>query len=350
MKADGTEVAIKRMIKANNDKLKNEMSHLRDLESVHTVRYVDVEEDGDFYYLALQLCEYNLDEYMMHLRKKEEGEKMAAFKKVARDVLLGLEVLHKAGVLHRDLKPKNVLIDVRGNARLADFGISRRLNRGVSSRCTRRAGTQGWEATEILNNEDEDRCNYRKSTDIQVAGMLVYYILSDGHHPFGRGAHVEVNIRDGKYSLQDTTDVEAKDLIEGMIQVDPKQRVTIEEAVGHPYFWDDKRREAFLMKVGVEEPVQHFRLGNVKLHSAVAKYTNFADWKFKIERVWEQSTRRIRRPDPNLPNDLRGLLRYLRNLLVHNKKAFLENNMFKDLFPDFFISVHKLAKEMGWEA
>ena len=71
--------------------------------------------------------------------------------------------------------------------------------------------------------------------------MLVHYILSDGHHPFGRANRVEVNIMDGKYSLQRITDVEAEDLIKGMIPKDPKQRLTIKEAVEHPYFWDDER-------------------------------------------------------------------------------------------------------------
>ncbi|KAL6477059.1 hypothetical protein MHYP_G00155580 [Metynnis hypsauchen] len=240
MKADGTEVAIKRMIKANTEELKNEMSLLRDLESSYIVRYVDFEEDGEFNYLAVQLCESNLEEYIKQLDLEKEEDRIKTLKKLAKDVLLGLADLHEAKVLHRDIKPRNVLIDVKGNARLADFGISRRLNRGESTKYTARAGTRGWEAAEILENEDEENCRYKRSSDIQVAGMLVHYILSGGHHPFGRGNRVEVNIMDGKYSLQQITDMEAKDLIEGMIPKNPQQRLKIKDAVDHPYFWDDK--------------------------------------------------------------------------------------------------------------
>ncbi|XP_017561131.1 serine/threonine-protein kinase/endoribonuclease ire-1-like [Pygocentrus nattereri] len=348
IKADGTEVAIKRMVKANNEQLKNEISHLRLLESKYIVRYVDFVEGEDFNYLALQLCEYDLEKYRKEkLHEKGEEDKMKVLKKLAREVLLGLQVVHDAGMIHRDIKPNNVLIDVEGKARLADFGISRILDGGESTRCTSRVGTEGWEAAEILENEEEKKCAYNKKTDIQVAGMLLHYILSDGFHPFGKHIFRMANIANGKYSLHEKIekDVEAKDLIEGMLPKDPEKRLKIEEAVDHPYFWDDHRRNAFLRDVGDVEAVQRFRNVDKSIAEVVATYTTFSGWKSKISEVPQ-----IKPPDKNLPDDLLGLLRHLRNLLVHNKKAFDDNNMFKDLFPDFFISAHKLAKTMGWIA
>lgn len=71
--------------------------------------------------------------------------------------------------------------------------------------------------------------------------MLVYYILSGGIHPFGEDYIVEENIRRGNYQLDQTTDVEAKDLIEKMIAPEPQDRLSVAEAIDHPYFWDDKR-------------------------------------------------------------------------------------------------------------
>ncbi|KAI4876951.1 hypothetical protein NFI96_019066 [Prochilodus magdalenae] len=406
IKADGTEVAIKRMIKANNDQLKNEISHLRLLESIHIVRYVDLFEDEHFSYLVLQLCECDLEQHMKELRQKEirDEDRMKALKKVAQEVLLGLQEVHKAGVIHRDIKPQNVLIDVNGGARLADFGISRRLNRSRSIRYTSRAGTEGWEATEILACRDT-KCHYTESTDIQVcaphcipasgeeilnckspnqcltlitallvitfivvtraevAGMLVHYILSDGHHPFGEYPEVSGNIWKGQYTLQEKIekDAEAKDLIESMIPKEPEKRLkTIEEAVKHPYFWDDERRDMFLRTVGDEEAVQNFTKINKELRKAVDEYTegrSFTKWKSeispriqKIKSLDPENTKEIRLPAQNLPDDLLGLLRYLRNLLVHHKSVYEENKGFKDLFPDFFISAHKLAKKMGWKA
>ena len=71
--------------------------------------------------------------------------------------------------------------------------------------------------------------------------MLIYYILSGGHHPFGDGFHCEYNIYDGKYNLEHIDDRVAKDLIESMISKEPKQRPTVEKALAHPFFWDDDK-------------------------------------------------------------------------------------------------------------
>ncbi|KAL7860338.1 hypothetical protein AOLI_G00166870 [Acnodon oligacanthus] len=317
---DGTEVAIKRMVKANNNKLKNEISHLRLLESIYIVRYVNFVEDENFNYLALQLCECDLEEYRKELHEKGEEYKMKVLKKLAKEMLLGLQVVHDAGLIHRDIKPNNVLIDVEGRARLADFGISRRLDGGESTKCTSRLGTEGWEAAEILGNKDKKQCRYKKETDIQVAGMLLHYILSDGCHPFGEYPFLLGNIAKGEYSLHEKIekDVEAKDLIEGMLPKDPEKRLKIEEAVEHPYFWDDERRDTFLHKVGDVEVVQNkCKSVTHELCSAVDKYTTFSDWKSKITKVLEQIPG-VRLPDKSFKDDFLCLLRYMRNLLVHD--------------------------------
>ncbi|KAF5890965.1 serine/threonine-protein kinase/endoribonuclease ire-1-like isoform X1, partial [Clarias magur] len=304
MRNDGTEVAVKRMVKDDNKQLKDEMNVLRDprLEHKNIVRYLDFSEDQDFVYLCLQLCECDFEEY-----KKTRGLDQDALKKVMKDVLLGLQVLHNAQIIHRDLKPWNILIDVGGNARLADFGISRMINQDASTVHTSRAGTRGWEAAEILKGNTDGTHGYKTSTDIQVAGMVMYYILSGGKHPFGTGYETEENIRKGNYQLDETTDVEAKDLIEKMIAHEPKARLSINEAVEHPYFWDDKGRDGFLRDIGDKKPVQKYKEVDAKLQEALGKYARFSDWKSKIEE----------KCDPKLPDDLLGLLRFLRNRLVH---------------------------------
>ena len=62
--------------------------------------------------------------YLLHL-KGRMAESMAKF--YFAEILLGLEYIHKQGVAYRDLKPENVLIDIDGHIKLADFGLSKNL-------------------------------------------------------------------------------------------------------------------------------------------------------------------------------------------------------------------------------
>ncbi|KTF76874.1 hypothetical protein cypCar_00018466 [Cyprinus carpio] len=340
LKEDGTEVAIKRITKDqhNSKCFENELKHLRDLnlESKNIVRYVDLAEDEDFFYLALQLCEYDMEDYMENLRQEEQKDKETPRRKIVKEVLLGLQVLHRAEVIHRDIKPGNVLIDSGKNARLADFGLSRKLEEGRSTVHTARAGTQGWEATEILNQET----GYKKSSDIQVAGMLVYYILSDGKHPFGDVKDREENIKKGQYSLEDLDDIVAKDLIEWMINKEPAERLNIDEVLRHPYFWDNDRRNDILTIVG-EDLKNLWKLFNAA--EEVTKGKSFSNWQSVLSEIWTDINKK-------LPEDIFGLLRVLRNKLVHaNVRNEFEKKKIFDLFPDFFISLHRVAKVLSWK-
>ncbi|KAK2916801.1 hypothetical protein Q8A67_001175 [Cirrhinus molitorella] len=398
LKEDGTEVAIKRITKdqQKSKDFENELKHLRDLnlESKNIVRYVDLAEDEDFYYLALQLCEYDMEEYMENLRQEEQKDKDTALRRIVKEILLGLQVLHRAGVIHRDIKPGNVLIDSGKNARLADFGLSRKLEEGRSTVHTARAGTLGWEATEILNQDT----GYKISSDIQVAGMLVYYILSDGKHPFGDIKDREENIKKGQHSLEDLQDIVAKDLIEWMINIEPAERLTIDEVLRHPYFWDGDSKDAVLRKLGdrpeiqayetltklrklyiekghteesdpaaalnINEAFSELKIENEKKRNdiltivgedlknlwklfktaeEVTKGKSFSNWQPVLLKIW---------PDINkkLPEDVLGLLRVLRNKLVHaNVRNEFEEEKIFDLFPDFFISLHRVAKVLNWK-
>ena len=75
--------------------------------------------------------------------------------------------------------------------------------------------------------------------------MLVYYILSGGHHPFegplGEEFEHNRNIIKGTYTLEHVADEVAKDLIEWMINENPDDRPTVEETLNHPLFWKPQR-------------------------------------------------------------------------------------------------------------
>ncbi|XP_040886646.1 serine/threonine-protein kinase/endoribonuclease IRE1 isoform X2 [Toxotes jaculatrix] len=343
LRDDGTEVAIKRMSKTSSQVLKNEEGILR-LSKLHNefiVRYVDAAEDENFGYLCIQLCEYTLEECIRNnygrLRLKE----------VIRQVLKSLRVLHcqNSQILHRDLKPQNVLIDVNGIVKLADFGISRRLLKGQTTLRTACAGTKCWMAKETLEGDAD--IPYTSKSDIQVAGMLLYYILSGGHHPFGKPYECEYNIHEGKYTLDHVQDVVAKDLIEWMIDEEPKSRPKVEECLSHPFLWDSERME-YLRRVGNRKDMAS-RNPDQELISSLEKYAgdgSHNQWKNTFPKELVQKEEDKKKPYPeNIP----GLLRFIRNCYEHRAEDIANVDVMV-IFPDLFGCVYTFAKSQGWNS
>ncbi len=117
------------------------------------------------------------------------------------DVLLqlaeGLEYIHELPLIHRDIKPGNVLISVDGNSQAviikwADFGLSRPVNERGSYQSMEVAGTPNWLAPELLDQVDFLTNSTQKQplrstlkSDIFAEGLLFGYYLGGGIHPYG---------------------------------------------------------------------------------------------------------------------------------------------------------------------
>lgn len=237
---DGSEVAVKCMVKAYTSLIYNELQSLRELHHPNIIQYKDYVEDSNFAYVALELCEYTLDEYVSYLVKKGLLENHT--RKLCMQIMTGLKTLHDAKVLHMDLKPRNVLVDVKGNIRLADFGLSHRLNEEQTTFYhTSVHGTKCWRAPETIGvpyGPGANRGRYKPSTDIYVAGMILYFIKTGGKHPFGEdSARCEVNILNGcspeLWAVQDEVFV---DLFVPMMDPDMNRRASIDECLRYLFY------------------------------------------------------------------------------------------------------------------
>ncbi len=245
---DGSEVAVKRMvIQACEKSAQNEieiLSRTDTQKSPFIVSYRHFHRDDNFIYLILDLCEETLREHVHvqtaeHLR--EHGPRMV------KEILTALEFLHsqKPGILHRDLKPENVLVDVAGHMRLADFGISRVLNEEQTTVQTDAKGTQGWMPLEVIEAINSgQQCRFKKKSDIQVAGMLAFFILTKGEHPFGETHERMSNILDGTaVNLGKLDNLQAREFVARLISSIIDKRPYAHEALRHSFMVQVKEYE-----------------------------------------------------------------------------------------------------------
>ena len=236
---NGSEVAVKRMLlqacegSAENEK---EISSLIETkESPFILSYHHVFQDDTFMYLISDLCEETLEEHIKsqsieHL--KENGPRMI------KQILSGLQFLHASGILHRDLKPSNVLVDKDGFMKLADFGLSRVLNDDESTVHTDAKGTEGWMPAEVIKAKNEKATGrYKRKSDVQAAGMIAFFILTKGKHPFGDYVHDRMtNIFNGNpINLHILEDLEARDFIYWLIHHNIDDRPYVEQALEHSF-------------------------------------------------------------------------------------------------------------------
>ncbi|CAB4031380.1 serine threonine- kinase endoribonuclease IRE1-like [Paramuricea clavata] len=151
------ERAVKRLPKLLCKKLvENERDILTSRNAFESLRIVnywfyDDTSSPDFIYLILNLYEQNLQEFF-----REKGESMteSCARKMIRQVLEGMKALHarEPRILHGDLKPTNILVDVKGNLLLCDFGIGRFFPKQDATTChttnESAGGSFGWVAPE----------------------------------------------------------------------------------------------------------------------------------------------------------------------------------------------------------
>ncbi|KAF8168185.1 kinase-like domain-containing protein [Crassisporium funariophilum] len=147
------------------DALKDEIETLKDLEHPNIVRYLGFEEN----LISINIfLEYVSGGNISTCLRDYGIFREEVTKDFTRQILEGLAYLHSKGILHRDLKADNILIDTSGVCKISDFGISKKASGRVFSHLK---GTVYWMAPEII---DSNKMGYDVKIDIWSVGCVVF--------------------------------------------------------------------------------------------------------------------------------------------------------------------------------
>lgn len=163
---------------------------------------------------------------------------------IASELILGLEHLHKKGIVYRDLKPENVFIDRTGHIKLGDYGLAKNLEEwkktaGDQNRTASVCGTRNYLPPEMLFGR-----MYSFEADLWSLGVMLYRIMC-GAFPFeaARSKELFYKVKVQQPLLPSGLSNHACKLLEGLLQKDPRNRLKLADLKRHSFFcnvnWDD---------------------------------------------------------------------------------------------------------------
>jgi serine/threonine-protein kinase len=180
------------------ERFRQEARAVAKLSHPNVVAVIDAGEDGGHPYIVFEYVEgETLKQRISRIGALDPQEALAYAIEVAR----GLTVAHARNMVHRDIKPQNVLIDSEGRAKLTDFGISRQLEQDGMTATGRVLGTTDYVAPEQAMGHPVD-----PRSDIYSLGVVLYEMLI-GQVPFHADSQVGVAM---KHVNEELPDVQAR--------------------------------------------------------------------------------------------------------------------------------------------
>ena len=157
------------------ERFSNELKLARKIRHKNICQMFDLGEDQGTRYITMEYIHgEDLKQLIRKVGRLSPGQAIG----VARQVCDGLEEAHKLGVVHRDLKPQNIMIDEDGNARIMDFGIARSLSgKGITGAGVM-IGTPEYMSPEQVEGKETDQ-----RSDIYSLGVILYE-MATGRVPF----------------------------------------------------------------------------------------------------------------------------------------------------------------------
>lgn len=211
--------------------IKEEIAIMKKLNHMNLVSLIEVLDDPneDSLYMVLEMCKKGV---VMKVGVDERADPYdeESCRCWFRDLLLGIEYLHAQGVVHRDIKPDNLLLTADDILKIVDFGVSEIFEKKSEMLTAKSAGSPAFLPPELCVAKHGDISG--KAADIWSMGVTLY-CLRFGKIPFEQASVLELyeSIRSDEVHFDPQTPVEDsfKDLILKLLEKDPSKRIRMKE-------------------------------------------------------------------------------------------------------------------------
>ncbi|MBA7660397.1 Serine/threonine-protein kinase PknD [subsurface metagenome] len=157
------------------ERFRNELKTARDIAHKNVCRMYDLNKEEGIYYITMEYVPgEDLKSFIRRAGQLSVGKSIA----IAKQVCQGLVEAHRLEVVHRDLKPQNVMIDREGNVRIMDFGVARSLKEKGITGAGVMIGTPEYMSPEQVEGKEVDQ-----RSDIYSLGVIIYEMVT-GRVPF----------------------------------------------------------------------------------------------------------------------------------------------------------------------
>ncbi|XP_013392219.1 cAMP-dependent protein kinase catalytic subunit PRKX isoform X2 [Lingula anatina] len=223
--------------------VRNEKAILKTINHPFIVNMLWAHHDETFLYMLLEYVPGG--ELFSYLRNAGRFN-TATGNFYAAEIISALDYLHGSGIVYRDLKPENLLLDREGHLKITDFGFAKKLSDRTWTLC----GTPEYLAPEIIQSK-----GHNKAVDWWALGILIYEMLV-GYPPFFDDVPFQIyeKILAGKIDWPKHLDLIAKDLIKKLLVADRTRRLGnmkngAEDVKNHKWFKSLNWEEVALRKL-----------------------------------------------------------------------------------------------------
>ncbi|RKP06518.1 cdc2-related-kinase-like protein [Thamnocephalis sphaerospora] len=239
-----------------------EIALLKRLKHENVVRVEDVVVGNNLedIFMVMEYCEQDLATLLDNMKVPYS---LSDVKCLVQQLLRGLAYCHDHGVIHRDLKASNLLLTARGILKIADFGLARAFDRRSRRPMTPRVVTLWYRSPELLFGDP----TYSAPVDLWSTGcilgelllhqpllagavereqiMLIIRLLGTPHDgiwpgfsklPLSKSLQLPYQPNDTLRNRFPSVSGNTIDLLHGLLRYDPKRRLTVQQALAHPYF------------------------------------------------------------------------------------------------------------------